>query len=244
MKKMVEYNKNSPESIQAMFSSIAKSYDRTNSLLSFQLHRYWNRSLVKETIANSDGKLADLCCGTGEITLRWLKKAPLGQTAYLIDFCPDMLECAKVKTKKLKYDLTHRLFFVQADVQELPLETNSMDFMTIAYGIRNVKNPLKCFEEAFRALKVGGTLGILELTEPKNCVLRFGHYLYLKTILPSLGKLLTSNRQAYNYLSQSIGAFIQPQEVAIKLRQASFRDVRIIPLSGGIATLIIAKKLK
>jgi demethylmenaquinone methyltransferase/2-methoxy-6-polyprenyl-1,4-benzoquinol methylase len=114
--------------------------------------------------------------------------------------------------------------------------------MTIAYGIRNVKEPSKCFEEAYRTLKVGGTLGILELTEPKNAILRFGHNLYLKRVLPQLGKLLTSNRQAYEYLSQSIGAFTKPDELAARLKKANFTDVKIIPLTGGIATIITAKK--
>ncbi|MBA2727812.1 MAG: class I SAM-dependent methyltransferase, partial [Parachlamydiaceae bacterium] len=116
---MTDYNKNSPETIQSMFGSIAESYDRTNALLSFQLHRYWNRSLIKHTITKPNIMLADLCCGTGEITLTWLIKALPDQTAYLIDFCPEMLECAKIKAQKLKFDQTHNLTFIQADVQQL-----------------------------------------------------------------------------------------------------------------------------
>ena len=239
---MTNYNKNSPETIQAMFGSIADSYDRTNALLSFQLHRYWNRSLIKQTMTRPNGRLADLCCGTGEITLTWLKKAPPSQVAYLIDFCPEMLECAKIKAQNLNYDLLHKLSFMQADVQELPLDSNSIDSMTIAYGIRNVKDPAKCFKEAFRALKPGGKLGILELTEPKSAFLRFGHKIYLKSILPVLGKVLTSNRQAYEYLSQSIGSFIKPDELAAKLKENDFHNICITPLSGGIATIITAEK--
>jgi len=242
MSTMKNYHKDSPETIQSMFGSIAKSYDRTNALLSFQLHRYWNPSLVKHTIAQSDSKVADLCCGTGEITWTWLKKALPNQTAYLIDFCPEMLECAKLKAQNLKLDLAHKLSFIQADVQELPLDSDSIDAMTVAYGIRNVKNPDKCFDEAYRTLKVGGKLGILELTEPKNPFLRFGHNLYLKTLLPKIGGLISSNRQAYEYLSQSIVAFTKPEELALRLKNANFSDIKITPLTGGIATIITAKK--
>lgn len=241
---MTLYNKNAPETIQAMFGSIAKSYDRTNALLSFQLHRLWNRRLVDAVIKGSNAAscVADLCCGTGAIAFTWLKKAKPSQTAYLIDFCPEMLACAKFKADRLKLDAAHHLSYIQADVQALPLANDSIDCMTMAYGIRNVKTPLLCFQEAFRALKKGGTLGILELTEPRSAFLRFGHRLYLKAFLPTIGKLLTSDRQAYEYLSRSIGAFTKPEELAILLRQAGFGDIQITPLTGGIATLLIARK--
>lgn len=240
---MTDYRKSAPETIQEMFGSIAKSYDRTNALLSFQLHRYWNRFLVRETSLKNHGILADLCCGTGEIAFTWLKSAPKAQAAYLIDFCPEMLECAKLKAEKLQLELKHKLSYLQADVQNLPLDSDSIDFATMAYGIRNVKDPALCFKEVFRTLKKGGKFGILELTEPENAFLRFGHGIYLKAILPVLGKFLSSNRQAYEYLSNSIKEFIKPQALKVLLQQAGFSEVHSTPLTGGIATVITAKKL-
>lgn len=244
---MKSYDKKCPESIQTMFGSIAPSYDRTNAILSFQMHRYWNRALKAATISNSNkmphSTIADLCCGTGTISLPWLAGQDKRRTAYLVDFCPEMLNVAKEKASKLKLTNTHDINYLNADVQAIPIENDTIDFCTMAYGIRNVKSPKKCFEEVHRILKEGGTFGILELTEPKNRFLRFGHRLYLKTMLPLLGKIFASNGDAYRYLCQSIHAFIKPHDLKKMLEESGFHSVEIRPLSLGIATLIIAKKI-
>lgn len=243
---MANYNKNNPETIQAMFGSIAKQYDKTNGILSFQLHRYWNHQLVKsimplELQLQESG--VDLCCGTGEIAFTFLKKTQQSCTMHLIDFCQEMLSCAQEKAKNLP--LTHhKMTYIQADVQELPLENQSINFATMAYGIRNVKSSEKCLKEVYRVLKPGGVFGILELTQPENTILRFGHKFYLKTILPILGRMLTSNQDAYQYLCNSINAFIKPKELESKLLQAGFDRVQIKALHGGIATILIARKEK
>jgi demethylmenaquinone methyltransferase/2-methoxy-6-polyprenyl-1,4-benzoquinol methylase len=243
---MVSYNKEEPETIQAMFNSIAKSYDRTNGLMSFQLHRYWNKELVNATLHNWEKiapcRFVDLCCGTGDIAKVWLKHARTPQNCFLIDFCGEMLACAKSKISDCGLDAGHVITYLQSDVQMLPLPSESIDCMTMAYGIRNVKNPDASFNEAYRTLDKGGRLGILELTEPNGWLLKRLHHLYLKTALPLIGKLTTSNKPAYEYLSKSIGAFTKPQELAVQLHQCGFSNVEIVPLTGGIATLIIATK--
>ncbi len=242
---MSQYSQQNPKTIQSMFGSIAKSYDRTNAILSFQLHRLWNQKLMQATLANrqtDSHTIADLCCGTGAITLPWLTTQLTQQKVFLVDFCQEMLDCAMDKASKLKLNELHSMHLINADVQELPLESSSIDCATLAYGIRNVNSPKKCFEEAYRTLKKGGTLGILELTEPENRFLRFGHRLYLKTALPVLGKLFTKNAAAYQYLSRSIQTFVKPAELKILLKEAGFSSVEVVPLSFGIATLLIAKK--
>lgn len=242
---MAQYDKQHPETIQKMFGSIAKSYDRTNAVLSFQLHRLWNRKLIQATVQRAAERpcaVADLCCGTGAITFPWLKAKNVQHKAYLIDFCPEMLECAKVKASALKLSPFHTIQYIQADVQELPLGIETVDYATLAYGIRNVASPIKCFHEVYRILKSGGTFGILELTEPRNPILRFGHGLYLKLLLPLFGKLFAKNGEAYKYLSRSIQAFVKPAELKHLLEEAGFSKVQVCSLSGGIATLFIATK--
>lgn len=239
---MALYQKNKPETIQAMFGSIATQYDRTNAILSFQLHKRWNSQLVNTIMRSYDFSAgADLCCGTGEIAFTYLRKASHPCTLYMIDFCSEMLTCAQEKAKKLKLN-DHKLTYIQADVQEIPLGNESIDYATIAYGIRNVQDPAKCFNEVYRVLKHKGRIGILELTEPRNPLIRFGHRLYLRTFVPILGKLLTSNQEAYNYLCRSIQGFIKPQELALLLFDSGFRNIEIKPLHGGIATIISADK--
>lgn len=238
-----QYTKQQPETIQSMFASIANSYDRTNAILSFQLHRFWNRKLI-QTISKQYDKtpitIADLCCGTGAITFPWLATQTTPTELFLVDFCSEMLECAKAKA--LNIPPQHTLSYIHADVQALPLESESLHFATMAYGIRNVASPLTCFHEVFRTLKPGGAFGILELTEPTHPLLRFGHNIYLKTALPLLGKIFSRNKEAYQYLSQSIRAFSNPLELKTLLEQAGFINITIRPLSGGIATLLFAHK--
>lgn len=234
----MEYQKENPETIQAMFGSIATQYDRTNGALSLQLHRRWNRSLIK-TVQNTThcSKILDLCCGTGEIAFGILKNSKKTYEAFLLDFCSEMLSTAKQKGQRLNLK-RHRLHYLQADAQQIPLPNHSIDYVTIAYGIRNVKNPLKCANEAFRVLRRGGSFSILELTQPENVLLRLGHTLYLKTFVPLLGKLLTSNREAYSYLQNSIKTFIPAKDLEKVLQLSGFHRVSCQKLTGGIATII------
>lgn len=238
---MTSYNKNDPQSIQKMFGSIAKQYDRTNAILSLQMHRYWNRQLIDMTFSEKiKPSYLDLCCGTGEISLIYLKKSPSPCKAYLLDFCPEMLACAQERLKKVNPH--HQISYLEADAQEIPLSTASMDCITMAYGIRNIPQPQKCFNEIYRVLKAGGKMGILELTQPQNPFLKLGHKLYLNSLIPLIGKLITSNRDAYQYLCHSIQSFTQPKELEKMLATAGFKNTHIKPLMGGIATILVAEK--
>lgn len=239
---MTSYNKNDPKTIQSMFSSIAKSYDKTNAVLSFQMHKHWNQNLVRLILSQQPEILLDLCCGTGEITYAYLSQARSPCQVYLLDFCQEMLVCAEEKAKKLSINPLNQLSFIQADAQVIPLPSNSISCTTIAYGIRNVKDPSKCIREVFRVLKPGGTLGILELTQPTNPFLRMGHYIYLRTLLPLLGWCMTANQSAYQYLSSSIHTFVEPKILEKTIIEAGFTNTECISLSGGIATILFAKK--
>ncbi|MBA3721745.1 MAG: bifunctional demethylmenaquinone methyltransferase/2-methoxy-6-polyprenyl-1,4-benzoquinol methylase UbiE [Parachlamydiaceae bacterium] len=241
---MATYNKNDPASIQNMFNSIANQYDKTNAVLSFQMHKRWNRQLVQQVLSKQNPhNFLDLCCGTGDIALNYLQKAPNSCQAYLVDFCSNMLTCAKDKMSKNGIS-NHQIQYVQADVQELPFSNESMDCATMAYGIRNVKDPSKCIREVYRVLKPGGCFGILELTQPKNNLLKMGHRFYLRSVLPVLGRWLTSNQDAYSYLQNSIQTFIAPAELEKIMHRSQFIETRSIPLLGGIATIIIGNKPK
>lgn len=237
---MTSYNKNDPASIQKMFGSIAKQYDRTNAILSLQMHKYWNRQLINMTLTNNPRHYLDLCSGTGEISLNYLKNCSSPCEAYLLDFCSEMLFFAQERAKKL--DLHHKISYLHADAQEIPLSNESMDCMTMAYGIRNIPDTNKCFSEIYRVLKKDGKVGILELTQPRNPILKAGHSLYLKTFIPLMGKWVTSNQDAYQYLCNSIKSFVQPQDLEKMLKTTGFKKTQIKPLMGGIATILLAQK--
>jgi demethylmenaquinone methyltransferase/2-methoxy-6-polyprenyl-1,4-benzoquinol methylase len=234
---MTNYTKTKPESIQHLFDSIAHRYDTTNGLMSFQLHRYWNKQLIKEILANGVPKtVLDLCAGTGEIAfgIQERVKSPLDLT--LLDFSKEMLECAKQKK------ISQKARFIQADAQNIPLADCLFDAATCAYGIRNIKEPSRCIQEAYRVLRPGGVFAILELTQPKSFLIRLGHKLYLKAALPLIGKWMTQNKQAYHYLCQSIPQFIPPENLAAMMQRCGFSQVKIKPLNFGIATIISGRK--
>lgn len=236
------YSKNSPHTIRDLFNQIATRYDLANAILSFLLYKPWNRSLIQKVLnTTSPSVFVDLCSGTGEIALNYLRKAPLACHAYLIDFSPNMLEQARCKAAQLSLD-RHQLTYLEADVQHLPLSNQSADCATLAYGLRNVENPAQCLKEAFRILKPGGCLGILELTRPASSFLRLGHKLYLKSCLPLIGKWLTNNQEAYQYLHESIQTFISPEEIQQLLFTQGFSSIKSYSLAKGIATLLIGYK--
>lgn len=239
---MMTYDKNDPASIQAMFNSIAKQYDRTNAILSFRMYKQWNRTLINKAIIPSNPEvLLDLCCGTGAIAFEYLKKIQDPLKVYMLDFSEGMLECAKLQAKKHKINY-HNIHYLQADAQKIPLLGNSVNCATIAYGIRNVKDPDLCFKDVYRVLKPEGTFGILELTKPCNPVLQFGHSIYLKYMLPLLGKVATSNKNAYEYLCNSIHTFIPPEKLVERMENAGFRQIKQYPLLGGVATVLVGSK--
>ncbi|MBS4169221.1 bifunctional demethylmenaquinone methyltransferase/2-methoxy-6-polyprenyl-1,4-benzoquinol methylase UbiE [Parachlamydia sp. AcF125] len=239
---MSKYTKDNPTSIQKMFGSIAQNYDKTNAILSFQMHKKWNQELVRHVRRDDESEVfLDLCCGTGDIAFTYLAQSKKMRKVYLLDFCQEMLECAKEKSLQKGFE-RYPISYLQADAKKIPLEAKTVSLATLAYGIRNIQNPQECFREVYRVLVPGGRFGILELTRPQNRLLRFGHQIYLKTILPLLGKWLTNNKAAYQYLCSSIHTFVPPSEISRMLQEEGFQQITLTPLFGGVATLFICQK--
>lgn len=239
---MKQYDKQQPDTIASMFDHIAAQYDLANSLISMNLHKYWNRKLIQRVLRESPPlRYLDLCSGTGEIAFGLLSHLPAPCEAYLLDFSANMLSCAKEKALKPAFE-RHAIHYLHADAQQIPLPDSSVDAVTIAYGIRNVKHPTQCLAEIFRVLRRGGQCAILELTQPSHRALRWGHAIYMKTFLPLIGKWVASDPQAYSYLCNSIQHFLSPEELERLLKEAGFRGTEIQRLSGGIATIWKAVK--
>lgn len=233
------YQNENPETIQSMFNNIAEKYDTTNAILSFNLHKCWNHTLVSHVVQKkADHIYLDLCSGTGDIAFDYLNTVEVPCKAYMVDFSTEMLAIAK--NKSLNRSLhQHQVTYLEADVLHLPLPNEIADCATMAYGIRNVKDPVQCLKEAYRVLKPGGCFGILELTRPQNPLLHLGHHIYLKGFLPILGKFLTNNQDAYRYLQMSIDRFIAPAELEKLMVSEGFIHTKRVSLTGGIATILI-----
>lgn len=237
------YHRQNAESIKSLFASIAPSYDKTNGIISLGMHYYWNQKLIAAFLKNqsSSYQILDLCAGTGEITRLYCKKALYTQNEItLLDFCKPMLDIAEKRL--MRYQNKQILEYVIADAENIPAKENKYDIVWTAYGIRNVLNRAQCVQEVFRVLKKGGSWGILELSKPSYSILEKMHHFYLKKLLPCLGKWMTDNQQAYEYLSDSIHAFISPQELYAMLKQAGFKNIYQQSLSLGAVSLTYASK--
>lgn len=235
------YDKNSPETIEKLFSTIAPRYDLANAFASFGCHKWWNRQLIRAILKHKKPTVhLDLCCGTGAIGIPLAKKAKI-KRIHLLDFSKGMLEVALHKA--LKTGLRpEQIDLHLADATKIPLPSASVDSVSIAYGIRNVKDPLKLLQEVSRVLKPGGIFVILDLTMPKNRLLARLHKLYLNRWLPALAGFLTGEPEAYQYLSSSIQAFRESflelllQETDLVTRKGLKRHL------GGVAFQLIAEK--
>lgn len=224
------YHKNAPETIQAMFATIAHHYDRANTTFTFGLHKRWNRQLIR---ALGDPKhLLDLCAGTGEVAFGYLKKNQ-NSSAILLDFCPEMLAIAQQKGQSLQ----GRFELITADAQTIPLPDNSVDAVALSYGIRNIKDPEKCFHEVHRVLARGGSFVILEATRPTSLFPKMGHWLHTRFLLPLLGKIVAKNIEAYKYLASSVNEFSSPDTLEVLLYKVGFQQVNRRSLTFGSATL-------
>lgn len=188
--------------VRQMFSSIATRYDVTNEVLSFGIHRLWRRSAVKYSGAQAGDAILDCATGTGDLALAFKRK--VGPTGRVMgtDFCPEMLQSAPAKAAQAGLELE----FQVADAMALPFESNTFDVASIAFGIRNVDDPVVCLREMARVVKPGGRVVVLEFGQPTGL---FGALfrVYSKVVMPTVGGLLTGNRAAFEYLPRTAAQF-------------------------------------
>lgn len=230
------------EKIVQMFNEIAPSYDKANRILSFGIDITWRKRACNYVLKNydkTDLNIIDVACGTADMINIWQQEALKldKKISKIIGIDPSegMLEIAKEKYKKVT--------FIKAFAQDLPLENESADIMSISYGLRNVVERKKALKEFFRVLKKDGLLLILEFSkQEKKGFLSFFRDFYLKNILPILGGFLSKNKSAYEYLPNSIDHFLSEQELAKELQEIGFKIVKINNFSFGISSMFVAKK--
>lgn len=226
--------------ISKMFSQIASRYDTANSVLSGGIDWYWRKKLVRLVAAQKPKVVVDLATGSGEVAFALRRK--LGADADLrgLDFCEPMLEQARLKQAKMT-DLPAPVQFGFGDCLNLALPDNSVDAMTIAFGVRNFEDRDRGLSEFLRVLKPGGSICILEFSQPYLWFRPF-YYAYLKLILPTLAKVCTGNRDAYRYLGDSIETFPNRTELAAQIRRIGFSSVKAYPLTFGVVAIHRAVK--
>ena len=219
-----------------MFNRIAQQYDLLNRLLSGRLDVAWRKKCVKQIAKKEPLTVLDLATGTGDLLLRLLKERPNVKTAVGLDPAIEML-C--VGRKKLS---SQRASLVRGDAQEMSFKSTSSNVITMAFGIRNVPDIDKAFQEMHRVLVSGGHVLILEFSLPKNILIRSLYLLYFRYVLPFIGGIISRDRPAYRYLNQSVENFPYGATFCHRLKNAGFDHVTETPLTFGIATLYSAKK--
>lgn len=221
--------------VREMFSSIAPRYDVTNEVLSLGIHRLWRKVTVRESGASPGQALLDCATGTGDLALE-LKRAVGPQGRVLgTDFCAEMLEAAPKKAARAGLQVE----FEVADVLKLPYREGTFDAATIAFGIRNVDDPVQCLKEMGRVVKPGGRVVVLEFGQPRGL---FGALfrLYSRYVMPFIGGLLTGNRAAYEYLPRTAAAFPSGDKFLALMDQAgAFRERRAMPLTFGASYVYV-----
>jgi demethylmenaquinone methyltransferase/2-methoxy-6-polyprenyl-1,4-benzoquinol methylase len=226
------------QAVERMFDAIAPRYDRLNHILSCNVDRYWwwrTARRFRAVLRDPDARVADLCCGTGDMTIALFRRRPPGGTPIVaVDFSRGMLARAAVKFQRFRR--TDAPMPLQGDALHLPFAPESLDLLTAAFGFRNLANYEAGLREFHRVLSPGGELGILDFSEPGGLLGKI-YAFYFRRLLPRVGRMLSGVSGPYEYLPASVHRFPPPPEMLRLLRRVGFREASWTPYSFGIAGL-------
>ena len=220
--------------VRGVFTNVASKYDIMNDVMSVGVHRLWKDAMMDWLAPRSGQHLLDVAGGTGDIAFRFLKRAP-GAQAVVLDMTEGMLVEGRKRAEAEQ--MADRLEWVVGDAMALPFANSSFDVYTISFGIRNVTRIADALSEAFRVLKPGGRLMVLEFSQLPNPAMQKAYDLYSFNVIPRMGQLITQDRDSYQYLVESIRRFPDQEAFAGMIRNAGFGNVKYRNLSLGVAAL-------
>jgi demethylmenaquinone methyltransferase/2-methoxy-6-polyprenyl-1,4-benzoquinol methylase len=255
------------QQIANMFDRIALRYDFLNRFLSGGIDIYWRKRAIRELAAHrpgirdgygthqeisgwipagsgaaaSDKSLAilDVATGTADMAVLMTRYLPTAKITG-IDISTGMLEIGRQKIARLK--LADRVELLTGDSEAIHFPDNSFDGITVAFGVRNFENLEIGLQEMLRVLRPGGRLVVLEFSQPKKAGVRYLYHLYLRLVAPGIGKMLSSSREAYQYLNESVRAFPEGGTFLRILDECGYADTRLRSLSMGICTIYVGGK--
>ncbi len=226
--------------VHGVFSRVANRYDLMNDLMSGGIHRLWKDAMMDWLAPRPGQRLLDVAGGTGDIAFRFLKRAPDAH-ATVVDLTEPMLTEGRRRAEADK--LSDRLDWIVGDAMALPFPPGSFDAYTISFGIRNVTRIADALSEAFRVLKPGGRLMVLEFSQLPNPAMQWAYDRYSFNVIPVLGQIVAGDRESYQYLVESIRKFPDQETFAGMIRDAGFGQVRYRNLTMGVAALHSGWKL-
>ncbi len=222
-----------------IFDEIAGRYDLLNRILSFGIDIYWRKQLRNWLPLKENLKVLDLATGTADVALE-LAKDPRITTIEGIDPSKEMIEVGKEKVKDKS--LENKISLEVGNGEDINRQDNSYDITTIAFGIRNYGNPLQGLKEKYRVLKPGGISLILEFSIPQTPLFKSLYLFYFRTILPTVGNIVSKHQDAYTYLNKTAEKFPYGRDFIQMMQQAGFKNIKAKTLTFGIATLYYGEK--
>ena len=226
--------------VKKIFENVSGRYDLMNDFMSLGIHRVWKKSMLDWLAPRRGQSLIDVAGGTGDIAFNFIKRAKTGANATILDLTESMM----LEGKKKIIDLPEesQINWVCGDAMWMPFSDNTFDVYTISFGIRNVTNISKTLSEAYRVLKPGGRLMILEFSSVNNDLISWIYDKYSFNIIPKLGEFVSNDRESYQYLVESIRKFPNQEKFSEMIINEGFRKVKYRDLTFGIAALHSAWK--
>jgi demethylmenaquinone methyltransferase/2-methoxy-6-polyprenyl-1,4-benzoquinol methylase len=215
--------------VREMFARIAPRYDATNRVISAGMDEGWRRRTIALLQPPHDGRIVDLCCGTGDIVFHLMRTDPTLHVTG-VDFCEPMLEAARVRALR---EGQGDIAFIEGDVMQLPFADTSFDGATMGFAMRNVADIDATLREVKRVLKPGARFVNLDMSKASNRAWKACFDLYFYRIVPLLGGLVSGSRQAYTYLPNSLTHHPNAEALRDRFTAAGFADAGFVPLMGG-----------
>jgi demethylmenaquinone methyltransferase/2-methoxy-6-polyprenyl-1,4-benzoquinol methylase len=226
--------------VHGVFTRVASKYDIMNDLMSGGVHRLWKDAMMDWLAPRPGQRLLDVAGGTGDVAFRFLKRAPTA-TATVLDMTESMLVEGRKRAEADR--MADRLDWVVGDAMALPFADNTFDVYTISFGIRNVTRIPDALTEAFRVLRPGGRLMVLEFSQIPNEGLQWLYDRYSFNVIPVMGQVVAGDMDSYQYLVESIRKFPDQETFAGMIRAAGFDQVKYRNLTMGVAALHSGWKL-
>ena len=221
--------------VRGVFDSVASRYDLMNDLMSGGIHRLWKRFTIELSAARPGQTVLDIAGGTGDLAARFSRLVgPEGKVS-LADINAAMLEVGR--DRLIDKGATGNIEVVQADAQALPFEDNSIDCITIAFGLRNVTDKDMALRSMLRVLRPGGRLLVLEFSKPTSPLLGKVYEQYSFQILPAMGRLIAQDADSYRYLAESIRKHPDQETLLDMMRDAGFAECQYHNMTGGIVAV-------